>query len=601
MEHVTPAVQSMQLSESDSMIQERGDTLSLVTITINGKKLQVEDGTTILEAAKLLEIYIPTLCHMNLHDGVEHNPGSCRVCVVEVEGRRNLAPACNTPVVEGMVVKTSSIRAIKSRRTVVELLLSDHPQDCLLCEKNTNCELQALAADMGIRKMKYKGDMSTFPKDFSSSSIERNLDKCILCRRCVTVCGKIQTVSVLSAQNRGFNTIISPAFGLPMIDTNCTFCGQCVSVCPTGALTEVNNTTKVWNALNDENKFVIVQTAPAVRAALGEAFGNEPGTAVTGKMVAALRSLGFNRVFDTDFAADLTIMEEAAEFLDRIQNGGRLPMLTSCCPGWINFFEHEFTDLLDVPSSCKSPQQMFGAIAKSYYAKKMNIPREDLIVVSVMPCLAKKYEAARDEMNHDVDIVVSTREIAKMIKEAGIQFNALAEEEFDDFMGESTGAGVIFGVTGGVMEAALRTAYEWITHENLDQVEFSVIRGLEGIREATIHIKDLEVKAAIASGLGNARNLLNKIRSGEADYQIIEIMACPGGCIDGGGQPYMHGHYEILEERAKALYQEDRDKPIRKSHENPSIIKLYDEFLDHPNSEIAHELLHTHYAAKVTD
>lgn len=573
--------------------------MSIINLTINGKKLQVEEGTTILEAAKLLDIFIPTLCHMNLHDGHIHNPGSCRVCVVEVEGRRNLAPACNTPVEEGMVVKTSSIKAIKSRRTVVELLLSDHPKDCLLCEKNTNCELQALAADMGIRTMKYKGDMSTFPKDYSSSSIERNLDKCILCRRCVTVCKEIQTVSVLSARNRGFHTIVSPAFGLPMVDTNCTFCGQCVSVCPTGALTEVNNTTKVWDALNDESKFVVVQTAPAVRAALGEAFGNEPGKSVTGQMVAALRSLGFHKVFDTDFAADLTIMEEAAELVDRIEHNGRLPMLTSCCPGWINFFEHEFTDLLDVPSSCKSPQQMFGAIAKSYYAKKMNVDPKDMVVVSIMPCLAKKYEAARPEMGDDVDIVVSTREIAKMIKEAGIQFNHLPEEDFDSFLGESTGAAVLFGVTGGVMEAALRTAYEWITNEKLDNVEFSMIRGLDGIREATIQVKDMPVKAAIASGLGNARKLLEKIRSKEADYQIIEIMACPGGCIDGGGQPYMHGHYEILEKRANAIYEEDRGKSIRKSHENPAIIELYKEFLDKPNSDIAHKLLHTHYSGKV--
>jgi len=572
--------------------------LSLITITINDKKLQVEEGTTILEAAKLLNIFIPTLCHMNLHNGVEHNPGSCRVCVVEVEGRRNLAPACNTVINEGMVVKTSSIKAITSRRTVVELLLSDHPQDCLLCEKNTFCELQKLAADMGIREMKYKGAMSTFPKDFSSSSIERNLDKCILCRRCVTVCSKIQTVSVLSPINRGFNTIISPAFGMPMIETNCTFCGQCVSVCPTGALTEVNNTEKVWSALNNEDKFVIVQTAPAVRAALGEAFEDNSGKAVTGKMVAALRSLGFDKVCDTDFAADLTIMEEAAELMDRIQNGGRLPMLTSCCPGWINFFEHEFTDLLDIPSSCKSPQQMFGAIAKSYYAKKMNINPENIIVVSVMPCLAKKYEAAREEMGNDVDIVISTRELAKMIKEAGISFNDLADEEFDGFLGESTGAGVLFGVTGGVMEAALRTVYEWITEETLDNVEFSMIRGMDGIREATIQIKDMEVKAAIASGLGNARKLLDKIRSGEANYHIIEIMACPGGCIDGGGQPYMHGNYDILKKRANALYEEDRSKSLRKSHENPSIIELYDNFLDHPNSDIAHKLLHTHFSCK---
>ncbi|SEW42467.1 NADH-quinone oxidoreductase subunit G [[Clostridium] fimetarium] len=572
--------------------------MSLITITINDKKLQVEEGTTILEAAKLLNIFIPTLCHMNLHNGVEHNPGSCRVCVVEVEGRRNLAPACNTIITEGMVVKTSSIKAITSRRTVVELLLSDHPQDCLLCEKNTFCELQKLAADMGIREMKYKGAMSTFPKDFSSSSIERNLDKCILCRRCVTVCSKIQTVSVLSPINRGFNTIISPAFGMPMVDTNCTFCGQCVSVCPTGALTEVNNTEKVWSAINNDEKFVIVQTAPAVRAALGEAFEDHSGKAVTGKMVAALRSLGFDKVFDTDFAADLTIMEEAAELMDRIKNGGRLPMLTSCCPGWINFFEHEFTDLLDVPSSCKSPQQMFGAIAKSYYAKKMNIDPKNMIVVSVMPCLAKKYEAAREEMDNEVDIVISTRELAKMIKEAGIAFHSLADEEFDDFLGESTGAAVLFGVTGGVMEAALRTAYEWITEEPLDNVEFSMIRGMDGIREATIQIKDMEVKAAIASGLGNARKLLNKIRSGEANYHIIEIMACPGGCIDGGGQPYMHGDYDILKTRANALYEEDRSKTLRKSHENPAIIELYDKFLDHPNSDIAHKLLHTHYSCK---
>jgi NADH-quinone oxidoreductase subunit G len=574
------------------------DVLSLVTLTINNKQLQVEQGTTILQAAKLLEINIPTLCHLNLHDGVENKPGSCRVCMVEVEGRRNLAPACTTPVFEGMVVKTNSIKAIKARRTVVELLLSDHPQDCLLCEKNTNCELQTLAADMGIREIKYKGEMSTYPKDTSSASIERNLDKCILCRRCETVCSEIQTVSVLSAVNRGFETVISPAFGMPMVDTNCTFCGQCVSVCPTGALTEVNNTSKVWDALNDKDKFVVVQTAPAVRSALGEEFGMEVGKAVTGKMVASLRSLGFDKVFDTDFAADLTIMEEATELMGRIQNGGRLPMLTSCCPGWINFFEHEFTDLLDVPSSCKSPQQMFGAIAKSYYAEKMNIDPKNLVVVSVMPCLAKKYEAAREEMNNDVDVVISTRELAKMIKEAGIDFNSLDNEEFDSILGESTGAGVIFGVTGGVMEAALRTAYEWITGEKLDDVEFTVIRGLDGIREATIKIKDMEVKAAIASGLGNARTLLNKIRNGEANYQIIEIMACPGGCIDGGGQPYIHGNYDILSKRANALYEEDRNKPLRKSHENPAIIKLYEEFLGKPNSEKAHKLLHTHYTCR---
>ncbi|KOA19989.1 NADP-reducing hydrogenase subunit HndC [Clostridium homopropionicum DSM 5847] len=569
--------------------------MSLVTLTINDKKVKVDSGTTILEAAKLLDINIPTLCHLKLHDNVENNPGSCRVCMVEVVGRKNLAPACSTPVADGMVVKTNSIWAIKSRRTVVELLLSDHPQDCLLCEKNTYCELQKLAADMAIREMKYEGEMSTFPIDRSSHSIVRDLNKCILCRRCETVCNKVQTVSVLSAVDRGFETVISPAFGDNMLDTNCTFCGQCVSVCPTGALTTVINTSKVWDALNNRKKYVIVQTAPAVRAALGEAFGIEAGTAVTGKMVAALKALGFDKVFDTDFAADLTIMEEATELMNRIKNGGRLPMLTSCCPGWINFFEHEFSDLWDIPSSCKSPQQMFGAVAKSYYAEKMHIKPEDIIVVSVMPCLAKKYEAARPEMGNDVDIVITTRELAKMIKEAGISFNDLKDEEFDSILGESTGAAVIFGVTGGVMEAALRTAYEWITEENLDDVDFKVVRGLHGIKEATIKIKDKEIKAAIASGLGNARKLLNKIRNGEANYEIIEIMACPGGCIDGGGQPFIHGNYGILNKRMDAIYEEDKNKPIRKSHENPAIKKIYEEFLGEPNSPLAHKLLHTKY------
>jgi NADH-quinone oxidoreductase subunit G len=575
--------------------------LSLITVTINGKSLQVEEGTTILQAAKSIGIYIPTLCHLKLCDGSDHTPGSCRVCMVEVAGRRTLAPSCNTLVCEGMVVQTNSTTAIAARRNVVELLLSNHPQDCLLCEKSTNCELQTLAADMGIREMKYKGEMLHFPLDLSSSAIVRNLDKCILCKRCVAACSNLQTVSVLSALDRGFHTIVSPAFGLPMTETNCTFCGQCVSVCPTGALTEVNNTSKVWDAIHNKDKFVIVQTAPAVRAALGEIFGNTSGDPLTGKMVAALRALGFDKVFDTDFAADLTIMEEASEFIHRIENGGRLPILTSCCPGWVNFFEFQFQDLLDVPSTCKSPQQMFGAIAKSYYAKKMNIDPKDMVVVSVMPCLAKKYEAAREEMGNDVDIVISTREFAKMIKEAGIHFNSLEEEEFDNFLGESTGAGVIFGVTGGVMEAALRTAYEWITDEELDNVEFSALRGMEGIREATIQIKDMEVKAAIASGLGNARKLLEKVRSGEADYQIIEIMACPGGCINGGGQPYLHGDYQILDKRANALYQEDRNKPLRKSHQNPAIIELYQDFLGKPNSELAHKLLHTHYVAKEYD
>lgn len=577
--------------------------MSLVTLTINNKKIQVEQGTTILDAAKTLNINIPTLCHLKLHDNkTENQPGSCRVCVVEVEGRKNLAPACCTPVMKDMVIKTNSIKAIKARRSMVELLLSNHPQDCLLCEKNTECELQKLAADMNIKSIKYTGEMSKFPKDTSSFSIVRDLDKCILCRRCVTMCNEVQTVGVLSAVDRGFNTVIAPAFSAPMIETNCTFCGQCVAVCPTGALTEVNNTSKVWDALDNKDKVVIVQTAPAIRAALGEEFGLEPGTVVTGKMVAALRALGFNKVFDTDFAADLTIIEEANELIHRLGHGGRLPMLTSCCPGWIKFFEHDFADLLDIPSTCKSPQQMFGAIAKTYLAEKMGVDPKNLVVVSVMPCLAKKYEAARPEMSRngipDVDIVISTRELSKMIKEAGIDFTSLDDDNFDQPLGESTGASVIFGTTGGVMEAALRTAYEWLTKSELKDVNLTAVRGMEGIKEATIKINDMDVKVAIASGLGNARKLLEDIRAGRVNYHMIEIMACPGGCIDGGGQPYMHENIAILKKRMEALYKEDANKTIRKSHENPFINQLYEEFLGNPYGEKAHDLLHTTYVKR---
>lgn len=577
--------------------------MSLVTLTINNRQVQVEEGSTILEAAKTLNIDIPALCHFKLvDDKTVNHPGSCRVCVVEIEGRRNLAPACSTPAVEGMVVKTNSIRSIKARRTIVELILSNHPQDCLLCEKNTSCELQKLAADLGIHEIKYQGKKTTFPKDNSSYSIIRDFDKCILCRRCETACNEIQTVGVLSAMNRGFNTIVGPAFDLPMAETKCTFCGQCVAVCPTGALTEVNYVSQVWDALNAKDKVVIVQTAPAIRAALGEEFGLEPGTPVTGQMVAALRALGFDKVFDTDFAADLTIIEEANEFLHRLNHGRRLPMLTSCCPGWIKFIEHDFSNLLDIPSTCKSPQQMFGTIAKTYFAAKMNVNPEDIIVVSVMPCLAKKYEAARPEMNtngiRDVDIVISTRELAKMIKEAGIHFLSLKDEYFDTPLGESTGAGVIFGASGGVMEAALRTAYELITKESIHNLEFKAVRGLEGIKEASIKINDMDVKVAIASGLGNARKLLKTIESGEAHYHMIEIMACPGGCIGGGGQPYIHGNSEILEKRIEAIYKEDKNKTLRKSHDNPYINKLYKEFLGKPYGEKAHKLLHTHYTTR---
>jgi len=572
----------------------------MVTININNKELEVEDGSTILDAAKLLNIKIPTLCHLNLHDTkMVNQSATCRVCMVEIEGRRNLAPSCATPVANGMVIKTNSRRAIQARRTVVELLLSDHPKDCLICEKNTNCELQQIAADLEVREIQYKGAQSTYPIDNSSHSIIRNMDKCILCRRCETMCNQVQTVNVLSAVDRGFETVISTAFSLPMNETSCTFCGQCVAVCPTAALTEVNNIPMVWRALNDKDKVVIVQTAPAIRAALGEEFGYEPGTNVTGKMVASLRALGFNKVFDTDFAADLTIMEEASEFVHRLQHGGKLPILTSCCPGWVKFFEHQFPDLLDIPSTCKSPHEMFGAIAKTYLAKKMGVKPENMIVVSVMPCLAKKYEAARPELSHDglqdVDIVITTRELAKMCKEAGIDFKSLDDEDFDNTMGESTGASVIFGATGGVIEAALRTAYEWLTKETLENVEFTALRGMSGIKEATIPINGLDVKIAVAHGLGNARTLLENIRDGKAEYHAIEIMACPGGCIGGGGQPYLKGDIDILSKRAEAIYGEDRGKTLRKSHENTEIKKLYEEFLGEPYGEKAHELLHTHY------
>ncbi len=575
----------------------------MINLSINNQPVAVEEGSTILEAARKLNIKIPTLCHLDLHNlKMVNKAASCRVCVVEVEGRRNLAPACATPVTEGMVITTNTIRCIKARRTIVELLLSNHPKDCLICEKNLECELQALAAELNIREIRYKGERAKHPKDESSKSIVRNMDKCILCRRCETMCNEVQTVHVLSAVNRGFDTFIAPSMNLPMHETTCTFCGQCVAVCPTGALTEVNNISKVWDAINDTKKYVIVQTAPAVRVALGEEFGAEPGTRVTGKMIKALRQLGFNKVFDTDFAADLTIMEEASEFVHRLQHGGKLPILTSCCPGWVKFFEHQFSDMLDIPSTSKSPHEMFGVIAKTYFAKKAGIDPKDIYVVSVMPCLAKKYEAARPELSYegfqDVDAVITTRELAQMMKEANIDLMTLEEDEFDQPLGESSGAGVIFGATGGVIEAALRTAYEWLTKEKLEKVDFHDLRGFTGIKEAVVNINGLDVKIAVAHGLGNARELLESIRAGKADYHAIEIMACPGGCIGGGGQPYHHGDIDILKKRMAGIYQEDESKTIRKSHENPYIIKLYEEFLGEPYGEKAHSLLHTHYVKR---
>ncbi len=581
--------------------------MSEMKITIDDTQVLVSPGTTILEAAKKIGVQIPTLCHLDLHDTkMVNQSASCRICVVEVEGRRNLAPACATPVTDGMVVNTRSIKVLNSRRIVLELLLSDHPKDCLICEKSGNCELQDLAITFGIRELTVgkDGAQSTYRKDISEA-IVRDMDKCIMCRRCETMCNKVQSVGALSGINRGFDAVVAPAFEVDLADSVCTHCGQCVAVCPTGALSEKEHIWNVVRQLADPEKVVIVQTAPAVRAALGEEFGMAPGTLVTGKMVAALRKLGFNYVFDTDFAADATIMEEGAELVDRLtrfQNGDKtvkLPILTSCCPAWVNFFETQFPDLLDIPSSAKSPQQMFGAIAKSYFAQKMNIDPKKMVVVSVMPCLAKKYEASRPEFNREVDISISTRELAHLIKKANIDFSNLKEEEFDHPLGESTGASVIFGTTGGVIEAAVRTAYEVITGETLGKVDFEELRGFEGIRNATVNVGDLDLNIGIAHGLGNARLLLEEIRNGNPNhYHAIEIMACPGGCIGGGGQPYHHGNSEILKQRQAAIYTEDRNKVIRKSHENPYIKEMYANYFGKPMSHKAHELLHTHYEPK---
>ncbi|MGB4229883.1 MAG: NADH-dependent [FeFe] hydrogenase, group A6 [Bacteroidales bacterium] len=582
--------------------------METVNITINNIPLEVPKSTTILQAARMINIEIPTLCHMKLEDFcIENKPAGCRICMVDVKGRRNLVPSCVTECTEGMVIETNNPRIINARRTVLELILSDHPFECLICPKNGKCDLQSLAQELGVREIRYTGEQSTYRMD-TSQAIIRNPDKCIMCRRCELMCNTVQTCGVLSAVNRGFMSVVAPAFEQNLDHSPCTFCGQCVAVCPTAALTEVDQTGKLIQALADPDKVVVVQTAPAVRVTLGEEFGMKPGTIVTGKMVTALKRLGFDYVFDTDFAADLTIMEEGTELLNRLTkylNGDKsvkLPILTSCCPAWVNFFEKNFPDLIDIPSTAKSPQQMFGAIAKNYFAKQLNIPREKLVVVSVMPCVAKKYEAQREEFrvnnDPDVNISITTRELATLIKQTVQDFNSLPESDFDRPLGESTGAAAIFGTTGGVIEAAVRTAYELYTKKPLPKIEFEELRGMEWIRKATVDFDGLKLNIGIAHGLGNARKLLEEIQAGKSEFHAIEIMACPGGCIGGGGQPQHHGKSEIIRARQKAIYEEDRRLPLRKSHENPYIIKLYEEYLGQPMSELSHELLHTEYFQK---
>lgn len=575
-----------------------------INIKINHQDIAVPEDISILEAAHQIGVKIPTLCHLDLHDiKMVNQTASCRVCMVELVDSRNnrnkLVPSCVTKAYEGMEIRTDTIRSITARRTAVELLLSNHPNECFTCPKNLECELQTLAAELGVREIRWEGERMDYPKDMSSDALVKDSNKCIYCRRCETMCNEVQTCGILSGVGRGFDSFVGPAFNIPMVESSCTYCGQCVQVCPTAALTEVDHTDKVWEALNDPDKHVIVQTAPAIRVALGELFGMEGGTIVTGKMVTALKRMGFDGVFDTDFGADLTIMEEASELIYRIKNNKTLPILTSCCPAWVKFIEHQFPELLKVPSTCKSPHIMFGTIAKTYYAKEKGIDPDNIVVVSIMPCIAKKAEAKRPELTKDehnnVDIVVTTRELGRMIKEAGMEFETLPDSDYDKLMGESTGASVIFGTTGGVIEAAIRTAYEWITGEELENVEFQQLRGMDGFKKATVKIGDKELRIGVASGLGNARQLLEEIREDKDRYDAIEIMACPGGCIAGGGQPYHHGNYEIVKKRQEGLYTEDRNKKLRKSHENPEVLKLYKEYLGEPFGELAHDLLHTHY------
>ncbi len=579
--------------------------MDMINIKINGKEISVQKGITVLEAARYAGVEIPTLCFLKEINEI----GACRICMVEVsEGGRpaRLVTACVYPVSEGMEVVTSSPRIEKSRKTTLEMILSTHDRSCLTCVRSTNCELQKLCRDYGIEDAgKYDGAKPVYKLDESAPHLVRDNNKCILCRRCVAAC-KQQMVSVIGANDRGIDTHIACAFELGLDNVPCVSCGQCINVCPTGALTERDDTAKVWAALADPDKYVVVQTAPAVRAALGEEFGMPIGTNVEGKMVAALRRLGFDKVFDTDAAADVTIVEEANELVERIQNGGVLPMITSCSPGWVKFAELYYPEQLANLSSCKSPQQMFGGILKTYYAEKMGIDPAKIVSVSVMPCTAKKFEVGREEMNEngyqDVDISITTRELARMIDRAGIKFNFLPDEEFDDPMGTDTGAAVIFGATGGVMEAALRTANDWLTGKSNDAVEFHEVRGTKGLKEATYTINGMEIKVAVASGIANANYVMDQIKAGTAPWTFVEIMCCPGGCVNGGGQPIQPASvlnvFDIKSLRAKALYDQDAAMTLRKSHESPFVKALYEEYFGSFGSHKAHEVLHTEYVAR---
>lgn len=566
----------------------------MVTLTINDQPVTVPEGTTIMAAAEQGHVNIPRLCFL---EGLE-SYGACRVCVVEVDGERRLVPSCMREVHEGMKVNTNSERVRRARKMIVEMLLANHPTDCFTCERNQNCELLKLSHELGIEKVRFDAKKQSYKLDETSPSIVRDPNKCILCGRCVRVCQDVQTVQVIGFVNRGAETIVSTALDEGLGNVECTNCGQCIQVCPVGALKEVSCIDEVWSAIEDPGKHVVVQEAPAIRAALGEEFGFAPGTLVAGRMHAALKKLGFDAVFDTNFSADLTIMEEGSELVKRITEGGALPQITSCSPGWIKFAEHFYPDLLDNISTCKSPQQMFGPLVKTYYANKAGIPPEKIVSVSVMPCTAKKYEAQRPEMAdsgyRDVDYVLTTRELARMIKQAGIDFAKLPDGKPEPLMGTYTGAGTIFGATGGVMEAALRTAYKLVTGKELEEIDITPIRGMEGVKSATVNLDGQDVQVAVAHGLGNARKLLDQVREGTSPYTFIEIMTCPGGCVGGGGQPISFD-MQLRNARGQVLYHEDKNLPYRKSHQNPSIEKIYEEFLEEPLGEKSHELLHTKY------